>query len=86
MQLYNPTNSSITVPFAGERIEVPSHGVSVNFLANPEFVTMIMSAFKPTEIAFIITGAAELTMMAGVLGSIEYSVQSLDEAIQKFNK
>lgn len=86
MQVYNPTNSQMTLPLGSQYITVPAHGTSTNILGTPEFVTLIMASFKESEIALIVSGPQELVMVANVPGAAAYVVQTLEEAINRFQK
>lgn len=86
MQIYNPTDSQMTLPLGRQYITVPAHGTSTNILGTSEFISLLMSTYTDNEVALIVSGPQELAMVANIPGAVLYVVQSLEEAINKFQK
>lgn len=87
MRIYNGTNSQLDLPLSGtQRISVPPHSVSGDIMPSNEFLSLLVGSFDYSEIALIVSGPYEITMCAGVSGSVGFVVQSLDEAIERFAK
>lgn len=87
MRIYNGTNSQLDLPLSGtQRISVPPHSVSGDIMPSNEFLSLLVGSFDYSELALIVSGPYEITMCAGVSGSVGFVVQSLDEAIERFAK
>ena len=87
MRIYNGKKSSIDLPLTiGQYIHIDPKSVSKDFMANNKFLAEIVIAFEPSEIALIVGGVYELNMCAAMPALTPLIVQSLDEAIERFNK
>lgn len=87
MRVYNGKNSQLDLPLSGiQRISIPPHAVSGDIMPSNEFLSLLVSSFDYDEIALIVSGPYEISMCAGVSGSVGFVVQSLDEAIERFAK
>lgn len=85
MRVYNGTNSQLDLPLSGiQRISIPPHAVSGDIMPSNDFLSLLVSSFNYDEIALIVSGPYEITMCAGVSGSVGFVVQSLEEAIERF--
>jgi outer membrane biosynthesis protein TonB len=86
MRIYNGTKSTLTLPFSGgENLTIASKTPSGNVLCSKEFLTMLVTSYNTDEVAIIASGPFELTACANVPTATNYVVQSLDEAIKRFN-
>lgn len=86
MRIYNATNSQISVPFPGGRLDIPAHSVSGNVGANTDVISLLVSAYSAEEIAFVVSGPFELNLCSSIPTVPVYTVQSLEEALARFNK
>ena len=87
MRIYNGTNSQLDLPLNGiHRITIAPHSVSGDFLPSNQFLSLLVTSFDYSEIALIVSGPYEISMCAGVSGTVGFVVQSLEEAIEKFAK
>lgn len=85
MRVYNGTNSQLDLPLSGsQRISIPPRTVSGDVMPSNDFLSLLVSSFDYSEIALIVSGPYEITMCAGVSGSVGFVVQSLEEAIERF--
>ena len=85
MRIYNGTNSQIDMPLTGtQRITIPAHSVSGDIMASSDFLSLLVSSYDYSELALIVSGPYELNLCAQVSGSVGFVVQSLDEAIERF--
>lgn len=85
MRIYNGTNSHLNLPLTGsQRITVPPHAVSGDILPSTDFLSLMVSSYDFSEIAFIISGPFELNMCANVSGATGFVVNSLEEAVERF--
>lgn len=85
MRIYNGTNSHLNLPLTGsQRITVPPHAVSGDVLPSTDFLSLMVSSYDFSEIAFIISGPFELNMCANVSGATGFVVNSLEEAVERF--
>jgi hypothetical protein len=85
MRIYNGTNSHLNLPLTGsQRITVPPHAVSGDILPSTDFLSLMVSSYDFSEIAFIISGPYELNMCANVSGATGFVVNSLEEAVERF--
>ena len=86
MRIYNGTKKTLTLPYTGgETLTIPAHQPSGNVLCSPEFVSSIITAYNTDEIAVIASGPFEISACANIPTANNYVVQSLDEAIARFN-
>lgn len=86
MRIYNATNSQISLPFPGGRLDIPAHSISGNVGANTEVISTLVSAYSAEEIAFVVSGPFELNLCSSIPTVPTYVVQSLEEALEKFHK
>ena len=86
MRIYNAKNSQVDLPIAGNtRVTIPAHSVSKDVMPSDEFLTMIAQTFEAHELALIVAGPYEINMCAKNPACTPLIVQSLDEAIERFN-
>ena len=83
MRIYNATNSQLNLPFPGSNVSIAPHSVSGNLGANTQTISMLVSAYNTSEIAFIVSGPFELNLCSSIPTVVSYVVQSLEEAIEK---
>ena len=85
MRIYNGTNSQVDIPLLGDlRLSIPAHQTSGDFMGNTDFITLLVTSFDCNELAIIVSGPFELSICANVPTAVNYVVQSLDEALQRF--
>ena len=85
MRIYNGTNSQLNLPLSGiQRISIAPKSVSGDIMPSNEFLSLLVGSFDYSEIALIVSGPYEISMCAGVSGSVGFVVQSLEEAIERF--
>lgn len=85
MRIFNGTKSYLDLPITGiQRIQVPAHSVSKDFMPSTEFLSLLVGSYDYSEVALIVSGPYEINMCAGVSGSVGFVVQSLEEAIERF--
>ena len=85
MRVYNGTNSQLDLPLSGsQRISIPPRTVSGDVMPSTSFLSLLVSSFDYSEIALIVSGPYEISMCAGVSGSVGFVVQTLEEAIERF--
>lgn len=85
MRIYNGTKSQLDLPLSGiQRISIPPRTVSGDVMPSNEFLSLLVSSFDYSEIALIVSGPYEISMCAGVSGSVGFVVQTLEEAIERF--
>lgn len=85
MRIYNGKNSVINVPLGSQRITVPAHSISSDFMPSTDFIKTMSVSFDVNEVALIVVGAWEGNMCAGVPAVQPLCVSSLDEALARFN-
>lgn len=86
MRIYNAKDSQICIPLNGSmRINIAPHSVSQDFLGATEFLTMIVTSYDTSEIALIVSGVYELGICANIPTCTNYVVQTLEEALARFN-
>ena len=86
MRIYNGTKKALTLPYTGgETLTIPAHQPSGNVLCSPEFLSSVITAYNTDEIAVIASGPFEISACANIPTATNYVVQSLDEAIARFN-
>lgn len=86
MRVYNAKKAQIDFPLAGDtRVTVPGFSVSRDLLPNEQFLTMICQSFEPDEIALIVSGPFEVGLCGKNPTVTPFIVNSLDEAIKRFN-
>lgn len=85
MRIYNGTNSQLNLPLSSvQRISIAPKSVSGDLMPSNEFLSLLVSSFGYNEIALIVSGPYEISMCAGVSGSVGFVAQSLEEAIERF--
>lgn len=85
MRIYNGTDSQVSLPYAGkERISIEPKSVSGNLGITNDLISLIVTSFTTDELAIIVAGPYELSMTSSNPVAVNYVVQSLDEAIQRF--
>jgi len=85
MRIYNGTNSQLNLPFSEkERITIEPMSPSGNIMCSNEFLSLLISSYTTDEVAIIVSGPFEINACANIPAAVNYVVQSLDEAIQKF--
>ena len=86
MRIFNGTKKALTLPYTGgETLTIPAHQPSGNVLCSPEFLSSVITAYNADEIAVIASGPFEISACAIIPTAVNYVVQSLDEAIARFN-
>ncbi len=86
MRIFNGTKKVLTLPYTGgETLTIPAHQPSGNVLCSSEFLSAIITAYNTDEIAVIASGPFEISACANIPTATNYVVQSLDEAIERFN-
>ena len=86
MRIFNGTKKVLTLPYTGgETLTIPAHQPSGNVLCSPEFLSSVITAYNADEIAVIASGPFEISACANIPTAVNYVVQSLDEAIARFN-
>lgn len=85
MRIYNGTKSMLDLPLTGiQRLSIPPLAVSGDFMPTNEFLSLLVTTFDYNELAIIVSGPYEISMCAGVSGTVGFVVQSLEEAIERF--
>ena len=85
MRIYNARKSQISIPLtATEKIVVPSYGTSESFLPNPRILSLIVTSFDYSDIALIVSGPNEMTMCSETPCCSGFVVNSLEEALERF--
>lgn len=85
MRIYNGTNSQVNLPYVGkERISIDAKSVSGNLGITNDLISLIVTSYGADELAIIVAGPYELSMASNNPVAVNYVVQSLDEAIQRF--
>jgi hypothetical protein len=85
MRIYNAKNSQIDLPCGGVRLTIQAKGLSRDFMPSEEFLNLIAASYERTELALIVGGPFEMNMCAKNAAVTDLVVQSIDEAIQRFN-
>ena len=85
MRIYNGTKSTLILPLTGsERVTIAPKTPSGNVLCSNDFLSLLVTSYTTDEVAIIASGPFEVTACANVPTAVNYVVQSLDEAIQRF--
>lgn len=85
MRIYNARKVQIEMPLGnGSKLIVPSNSVSCEFMPNATIISVFMTSYRSSEIAFIVSGPYEIAMLSNFVGSGDFVVQSLEQAIAKF--
>ena len=86
MRIFNGTKKALTLPYTGgETLTIPAHQPSGNVLCSSEFLSSVITAYNTDEVAVIVSGPFEISACANIPTAVNYVVQSLDEAIARFN-
>lgn len=86
MRIYNGKNSALDIPLSGmQRIQVSPKSVSGDFLPSTDFLSVLISGYDYSEVALIVSGPFEINLCSSVPGCVGFVVQSLEEAIERFN-
>lgn len=84
MKLFNATNSVIDLPWGNQRLSIAPKSFSQDFMGTPDFIKLLTTSYNQEELAILVAGPYELSMCASVPVAVNYVVQSMDEAIQRF--
>lgn len=85
MRIYNAIKAQIEMPLSnGTKLVIPSNSVSGEFMPNSTIISVFMSTYKTSDIAFIVSGPYEIAMLSNFVGSGEYVVSSVEEAVARF--
>lgn len=85
MRIFNATNSVLSLPLAGnQKLEIQARSVSPEFMGSKEFLSMVITSFTDRQIAIVVSGPYELNVCANIPTAVNYVVQTLDEALQRF--
>ena len=85
MRIYNATKAQIEMPLSnGTKLVISSNTVSGEFMPNSTIISVFMSTYTTSEIAFIVSGPYEIAMLSNFVGSGEYVVSSVEEAVARF--
>ena len=84
MKLFNATNSLLDLPWGSQRLSIAPRSFSQDFMGTPDFIKMLTTTYNNEEVAIVVAGPYELSMCASVPVAVNYVVQSMDEAIQRF--
>lgn len=85
MRIYNARKVQIEMPLGnGSKLIVPGNSVSCEFMPNATIISVFMTSYRSSEIAFIVSGPYEIAMLSNFVGSGDFVVQSLEEAIARF--
>lgn len=85
MRIYNSMRAQIEMPLSnGTKLVIPGNSVSGEFMPNSTIISVFMSSYKKTDVAFIVSGPYEIAMLSNFAGSGEYVVSSLEEAVARF--
>lgn len=86
MRIYNGKNSQVNLPLAAQRISIEPMSVSKDIMPSSELLDILSMSFDDSEIALIVSGPSELNLCAKTPACAPLVVQSLDEALIRFNK
>ena len=85
MRIFNATNSVLTLPLTGsQNLIVQPKSVSQEFMGSNAFLSMLVTSFTNRQIAIVISGPYELNVCANIPTAVNYTVQTLDDAIKRF--
>ena len=84
MRIYNGTKSQVNLPLGTQRLTIPSHTVSGDFMPNNDFLSLLVSSYGYDELALIVSGPFEITLCSSIPSCAGFVVQSLEEAIERF--
>lgn len=86
MRIFNATSSTMSLPFSNsERITISAMSPSKELMCSTEFLSMLITTFTVDQIAIIVSGPFEISAITNIPTIVNYVVQSLDEAISRFN-
>lgn len=86
MRIYNGKNSQVDLPLASQRITIEPMSVSKDIMPSSELLDLLSMSFDDSEIALIVSGPSEINLCAKTPACAPLVVQSLDEALIRFNK
>ena len=87
MRIFNGTKTQVTLPYFGKQtITISPMSVSGNVGPTDELIALIVTAFRDDELAIIVSGPYELSTASRNPVAVSYIVQTLDEAIRRFQK
>lgn len=87
MRIYNGTGAVLNLPLVGDqRITIDPESVSKDFMPSDAFLKLIVGAYESNEIALIVSGPYEINMCAQIPALTPLTVQSLDQALERFQK
>lgn len=85
MRIYNGKNSQVDIPLATQRVTIGPKSVSKDLMPSTEMLQLLSTSFDDSEITLIVSGPTELNLCASVPSCTPLVVQSLDEALVRFN-
>ena len=86
MGIFNGTSYQRGLPEAGnDRLTIPPKSPSGNIMCGSDFLSLLITSYDTSEVAIIVSGPFEISACAKVPAAVNYVVQSLDEAIQRFS-
>lgn len=86
MRIFNGTNARLDIPLTGmQRIQVNPKSVSGDFLPSNDFLSVLVTGYDYNEVALIVSGPFEINLCSSVPGCVGFVVQSVEEAIERFN-
>lgn len=85
MRIYNGKNSQVNLPLASQRISIEPMSVSKDIMPSSELLDLLSMSFDDSEIALIVSGPSEINLCAKTPACAPLVVQSLDEALIRFN-
>lgn len=86
MRIFNGTKAGLDIPLSGiQRLQVGPKSISGDFLPSTEFLSLLVSSYDYSEVALVVSGPYEINMCSSVSGAAGFVVQSLEEAIERFN-
>lgn len=85
MRIFNATNSVLTLPLtSSQNLVVQPKSVSQEFMGSTTFLSMLITSFTNKQIAIVVSGPYELNVCANIPTAVNYTVQTLDDAIKRF--
>ena len=86
MRIFNGTSRQMDLPLnAKQRISIAPKAISGDILATSELLSLIVTSYTTDEVAIVISGPFELKVAANMPATVNYVVQSIEEAIMRFN-
>ena len=85
MRIYNAKRAQIEMPLSnGTKLVIPGNSISGEFMPNSTVISVFMASYTPAEVAFVISGPYEISMLSNFAGSGAYVVSSVEEAVARF--